>query len=201
MVKMRSGIFWCFAISLLALGASSPLYIEYFLPKVTLPVLGQIPSFTLVSSDDKSFPSSRLRNRPWIAYTFFSSCPEVCPAINAQAKKLLQALPSSSSAQLVAISVDPDTDTPAKLLSYVRQQAAFDQRWHFLTGDIGTINLVLHHGFGIPDLSDARMHSARFFLVDKFGNLRGSYQALSNESLKHMLGDLEILTHENRSPL
>ena len=92
--------------------------------------------------------------------------------------------------RIVSLSVDPKTDTPARLLAYAKKHGADPARWTFLTGPLPDIEAAVREGFKqalerqtVPlkgplgeDLYDIT-HGARFVLVDREGVLRGFYDA------------------------
>jgi protein SCO1/2 len=96
----------------------------------------RIPRVTLTASDGSpvSLPSLLDGDRPVILNFIFTSCTTVCPVMTAAFTSVSRQLGASrSEVELVSISIDPDHDTPARLVEYAHQRGAADLR--LLTGE------------------------------------------------------------------
>ncbi len=89
--------------------------------------------------------SDLLAGRTVVIDVFFSECTGSCPMVGATLAKLQAALGDrlGRDLYLLSISVDPQTDTPARLKEYA---ARFNARpgWYFLTGSKENVDLALH---------------------------------------------------------
>jgi protein SCO1 len=89
--------------------------------------------------------SDLLAGRTVVIDVFFSECTGSCPMVGATLAKLQAALGGrlGRDLYLLSISVDPQTDTPARLKEYA---ARFNARpgWYFLTGSKENVDLALH---------------------------------------------------------
>jgi protein SCO1/2 len=89
--------------------------------------------------------SDLLAGRTVVIDVFFSECTGSCPMVGATLAKLQTALGDrlGRDLYLLSISVDPQTDTPARLKEYA---ARFNARpgWYFLTGSKENVDLALH---------------------------------------------------------
>lgn len=75
--------------------------------------------FTLVGSDGRPFPSSRLAGKPYAIFFGFTHCPDVCPNTLGRLVKLRGDLGNGEDAfNIVFVSVDPDRDTPGQVATY-----------------------------------------------------------------------------------
>jgi protein SCO1/2 len=83
-----------------------------------------------------SFDSALDDGRPVILNFIFTSCTTVCP-VTTQIFAQVQARLSGEldKVHMVSVSIDPEYDTPARLLAYTRQYGAGPQ-WDFYTGSI-----------------------------------------------------------------
>jgi protein SCO1/2 len=79
----------------------------------------------------------------WAFNTIFTTCTTICPLVGAKVAKLEKELgPKPGKFQIVSISVDPVTDTPARLREWAQRfQAGPD--WKLLTGPPRDVDLVL----------------------------------------------------------
>jgi len=170
---------------------------------------GTVPDFALVSQTGDTVRLADLRGQPWIADFIFTHCASSCPMMSARMKALAAALDPAWQVRLVSISVDPDRDTPARLVEYARAYAADPARWLFLTGDKQQIRRLVQESFhlAVEDAApedaargaEAVLHSTRFVLVDGRGVIRGYYSGLEAETLQAIGRDLDKL-RSARSP-
>jgi protein SCO1/2 len=101
----------------------------------------------LINQDGQKmrFYSDVLKDKVVVINTFFTTCTGVCPPINRNLEKVQEALGDrlGKDAFLVSMSVDPETDTPARLKEYSR---TFHARpgWIFLTGKKENVDWALY---------------------------------------------------------
>ena len=101
----------------------------------------------LINQDGQKmrFYSDVLKDKVVVINTFFTTCTGVCPPINRNLEKMQEALGDrlGKDAFLVSMSVDPETDTPARLKEYSRR---FHARpgWIFLTGKKENVDWALY---------------------------------------------------------
>jgi protein SCO1 len=115
-----------------------------------LPMLGELPAFSLVAEDGKPFRKDDLLGRVWIADFVFTSCSDACPRLQAKMKKIqdrLIPLEQGGNIGLLSISVDPERDTPAKLKQYAEIFGARPGLWRSLTGDQQEVERTVVRGF------------------------------------------------------
>lgn len=74
--------------------------------------------FTLVDSDGRPFPSSRLAGRPYAVFFGFTHCPDVCPTTLARLVKLRRTIGDDDSFRIVFVTVDPERDGPTEVGKY-----------------------------------------------------------------------------------
>ena len=95
-----------------------------------------LPNVTLVDMLNKETPLPAIfdTDKPVMVNFIFTTCTTICPVMTAtfaQAQDLLG--PELENVQMVSISIDPEQDTPQKLLEYAyKYQAA--PMWNFYTG-------------------------------------------------------------------
>jgi protein SCO1/2 len=153
-----------------------------------VPVLVQLPGFTLIERNDQPVSLASLRGRVWIADFVFTNCAGPCPVMSRRMAELRSDLDRRGLKDIlcVSISVDPDRDTTAVLREYAKMHGADEKSWLFVTGEKKTIRDLAVKGFKVvvedPGDPDGQIiHSARFVLVDQLGRIRGYYNALTDE--------------------
>jgi protein SCO1/2 len=144
-----------------------------------LPVLTEVPNFTLTRESGAAFSSAEsLRGHVWIANFIFTTCPSICPTLTSQMGNL-ERRTRGSDIRFVSFSVDPETDTPEVLTRYARTYDANLERWTFLTGDASEMRTVIEEGLRMRmgERADGDiLHGGHFVLVDASGHVRGFYR-------------------------
>lgn len=105
-----------------------------------------IPDVPLIDQEgrEKRFYSDVLEDRLVLMNAVFTSCTGTCPmqtSIFASTRDLLRRR-GDLNVQIVSVSLDPITDTPARLREFATQYGA-DSDWLFLTGKKTDVDLAL----------------------------------------------------------
>lgn len=167
--------------------------------KEVLPVLFELPSFTLVERSGRPFTLDDLRGRVWIADFIFTRCAGLCPRMTARMSRLRAELPEGVG--LVSFTVDPAYDTPAVLERYAGSLDAGD-RWLFVTGAQAELYRLSTEGFKLAALElppgaaadeGPFLHSSKFVLVDARGRVRGYYDSEEEAQLEALRNDARAL--------
>ena len=133
----------------------------------------------------------------WIANFFFTTCPGICQKQNEYLSGLQDRL-QEHPATIVSISTDPSTDTPAVLSSYAKKFAADDEKWLFCTGEDRLIRRISSEFSKAHAAADH--HSSKLFVVDRWGNVRGSFDWQQADQEVAMLGLIDQLNAETQPP-
>jgi protein SCO1/2 len=104
----------------------------------------QAPTVTMLDQRGRKvvFSKALEDGRPVILNFIFTSCTTICPVttqIFAQVQSRLAG--ELEKVHMVSVSIDPEYDTPARLLAYTRQYGAGPQ-WDFYTGSIAASTQV-----------------------------------------------------------
>jgi protein SCO1/2 len=148
------------------------------------PVLGQLPSFTLLDTEGRPYGDADLRGQVWVADFIFTRCQTICPILTAAMSRLDERYRRRDAAiRLVSVTVDPDYDTPNVLRAYGRRHGIDPRRWALLTGDREAIRRLVVGSFmldlGEVEQTDTGLieiaHSGKLVLVDGAGRIRGYF--------------------------
>ncbi len=165
--------------------------------KTNLPDLGNVPAFRLTAQNGAVFLSERqLRGRTWVAAFIFTTCNGPCPRMTAQMRKVQEATRDLPDVALVSFSIDPSTDTPARLTEYSARFKADPVRWSFLTGDEAEIRKLGVDVFHLADPHEKLAHSSRFALVDRKGRIRGYYDTALSGAIEEIVEDIRKVRRE-----
>jgi protein SCO1/2 len=170
-----------------------------FFGTTPLPVLTQLPDFSLVECTGQKLGLADLRGKVWIADFIFTRCPGPCPRMSSRMASLQTNLSSDADLRLVSISVDPEFDTQEVLAKYAAQYRAEGGRWFFLTGDKTAIHNLAKSGFLVGGVDDVTLHTTRFILVDRQGRVRGYYASSDEEELRKLQNDARALLRETET--
>lgn len=174
-----------------------------------LPVLVNIPRFTLTDQTGEPLGSDQLDGKVWIVGFVFTRCAGPCPMMTSRMAELHFQLrdagrfaPEGGNVRLVTITVDPDYDTPAVLAEYARLAHADNDHWKFLTGTRRYIWELIKDGFKLPvgdnpdDKAMPILHSQKFVLVDRLGRIRGYYDGLKDDGRAALMRDVDRLANQ-----
>jgi len=166
-----------------------------------LPVLGEIPPFSLTERSGAAVTAQQLAGHVWVADFVFTSCPDICPALSSRMSALQEPLASGDDpVRLVSLSVDPTHDGPAVLSTYASHYRA-GPNWMFLTGSRDAVAALLRDGFKVAFADDGPpsspiTHSDRFVLVDRKLRIRGYYHGSDEEDVRRLVADARALQAE-----
>lgn len=170
-----------------------------------LPVLGQLSNFQLVERNGQTRTLADLKGEIWFAGFFFTECPGPCPALISQMVELSRAVGrTKGKVRVVGISVDPQTDTPARLREYAKRMGVGENFW-LLTGPLPEVFRIAREGFKLPveenppeavPQAGKMLHSTKVALVDGQGRIRGYYDGTGGELLARALPDLGAVMEE-----
>ena len=101
----------------------------------------------LVNQDGKKvrFYSDVLKGKTVVVNAFFTTCTSVCPPMNRNMEKIQEVFGDRVGRDvfLVSITVDPETDTPARMKDYAQKFHA-GPGWIFLTGKKENLDWALY---------------------------------------------------------
>jgi protein SCO1 len=137
------------------------------------------PSFQLVDHRGRVVSLEGLRGRPLVMTFVYANCHSTCPLLIERLKALETRTPSNEIAFL-AVSLDPERDTPEALAATAAHWGLGD-RWHLLTGEPSAVRALLRaHGVQWAPLPNAEIaHSNVVVLIDRAGRVAWSYRGLA----------------------
>jgi protein SCO1/2 len=129
----------------------------------------------------------------------YASCTDTCPLLTAKIVQLQSRFGADFGSRVffVAITVDPERDTPEVLKRYAQAHGANLAGWAFLTGTTAEIRQVTRQ-YGIyikkTPLGDVD-HTFLTSLIDQSGTLRVQYLGVRFDP-EELLRDLQALVQE-----
>jgi protein SCO1/2 len=189
----------CVMATLAMLQAAAPALAHKPGRDARLPTIGTAPPFALTTAEGAPLALADLRGKV-VAVTFiYATCTDTCPLLTTKLVGLSQRLGKDAAAKVVfvAITVDPERDTPEVLRHYAQAHRANVPGWAFLTGTPAEIQDVTRR-FGVFARKTSRGdvdHTFLTSLVDREGALRVQYMGVRFDP-GEMLRDLRALIRE-----
>lgn len=164
-----------------------------------LPTIGAAPAFTLTAQDERRVSLADLRGKVVVLTFIYTTCVDTCPLLTAKLAALQARLGADFVQRVffVAITVDPERDTPAVLKGYGTAHGARFDGWAFMTGSPAEIREVAKR-YGIFYKKTARGdidHTFLTSLIDARGALRVQYLGVRFE-ITELLNDVRSLVAE-----
>ena len=90
------------------------------------------PAFVLVDQNNTAVNLSQFEGKIVVMTFVFTNCPDICPAVTYQMKKLSEELGDAyeESVVFLSVTVDPKRDTPEELAAFA---SSYNANWQFLT--------------------------------------------------------------------
>ena len=137
------------------------------------------PAFSLVDHRGRAVAIESFRGRA-VALTFvYAGCHASCPLL-VERLKALERGAADAPVAFLAVSLDPERDTPAALAGAAARWG-LGARWHLLTGDPAAVRKVIAaYGVQWAPLPDGEIaHENIVFLVDRRGRVAFTYRGLA----------------------
>ncbi len=152
----------------------------------TLDDLGAVPPFAFTDHLGRATGNEVFQGHVSIVSFIFTRCESICPVTAMKMERIQEATKDlGGKLKLLSFSIDPAYDTPARLAEYAQRFKADPERWRYFTGPVEEMRAFVEGPFmtsmmvvgqtpsGAPDVA----HSGHFFLVDKRGHIRGTYDS------------------------
>lgn len=151
---------------------------------------GWLDDFQLTERSGEAWTRSKLAGKPYVASFFFSTCPSICKLQNEKLQQLQTAF-AGQGVRFVAISVDPEVDTPEVLREYAKRYSADPEQWLFFTGEMSHIRRVGAEMFEVA--VNKKFHTEKFILVNPAGDVVGYYTWTDESQFSRLKKDIAQL--------
>ncbi len=174
--------------------------------KKKLPVLNDVKPFAFVSQSGDTVTNRDVEGKVQVVEYFFTTCKGICPKMNNNMKVIAARYADESNFVILSHTVDPDTDSVAKLKTYADSLGAKPSQWIFLTGTKEKLYESARESYLLDDQNNNKgkieeqfIHTQLFALVDKNGRVRGVYDGLQKEELARLNDHIDLLLKESYS--
>jgi protein SCO1/2 len=131
---------------------------------------GKIKDVVVQTQDGRSvhFYSDLVKGRVVAINFVFTSCTTVCPLMGARFARLQRLLGDRRDVSLISVSIDPATDTPARLAEW-RTRMGGKAGWTLVTGAKPDLD-ALTRSLGAP-IADPAAHAPLILIIDDRGGV------------------------------
>ena len=151
--------------------------------------------FALRDQRGRMVQLSALRGRIVVLTFLYTHCVDVCPLIAGNVDRAVRSLaPRSRDVVVLAVSVDPDHDTPGAVRRFVAEHR-LSRSFHYLTGPLDELRPIWQaYNLLIEPGSAGRVaHSAYILVLNRSGRPRIYYPPLATEPV--LAHDLAAMVH------
>jgi protein SCO1/2 len=161
------------------------------------------PDFTLTNQFGEEASLRDFRGKVVVMSFLYTNCPTVCPVITQKFISTAKELGDDAGADVVflAVTVDPERDTPEKIRRYSEEKGMLD-KWQYFTGERRAVEQVWgdYHIYVNKSSVDASGnylvdHTATAIIIDKKGNLRVVFPGITWDP-KDLANDVRLLMKE-----
>jgi protein SCO1/2 len=154
------------------------------------------PPIALTDQFGRRVTLAQLRGRPVILTFMQATCTQLCPVVAETIRRSVQELgPAGKNIAIVAVSADPEHDTPAAIRAFSIKHGLLD-RWSYLTGTRGQLTPIWHayYLYVAPASAPAKIrnaHTSATYLLDAQGRER--VLMAGDPAIADLQHDLQIL--------
>lgn len=174
-----------------------------------------IPDFKLTDQLGRTISPSSADGKILVVNTFFTRCPNICPALTRNVRKLQQSFENpkrkkfgdTSVVYFMSLSVDSERDSVEALKKWANRFFVNSDNWSLLTGDRKKIYDLLLQDFKLSaqngeGIDSNFIHTEKVMLVDRDRVVRGFYNGLDSVEMGRLAEDIGklYLERDRRSP-
>ncbi|HEY4205601.1 MAG TPA: SCO family protein [Puia sp.] len=174
--------------------------------QVQLPVLSYVHPFSFANQEGKLITQKDVDGKVYVAEYFFTTCKGICPKMNKNMKGIATTFAGEPNFRILSYTVDPETDTVARMKKYADSLGANPGEWWFLTGRKDSLYALARGSYLLDDpknnttsIDEQFIHTQFLALVDKGGRVRKIYDSLKKDELADLEKDIKALLKESPS--
>ena len=162
-----------------------------------------VGDFSFTNHKGEEVVRADFNDQVYVANFFFATCPEICPKMQNQMRRVQEAYKTTDKLRLISHTVNPDQDSVPVLAEYAKDLDIYD-RWDLVTGKKKEIYDLARHNYFVTTLDgDAGksdfIHSDKLVLVDSKGRIRGYYLGLDSAEVDQLILDIyKLIQPEKR---
>jgi protein SCO1/2 len=156
------------------------------------------PHFRLADARGGDIDTRELAGHPYLVTFLYTRCRDVCLTIGQEIGQALRRLGRDERAVALAVSVDPEGDTPRRVRRWLREQS-LPPSFHYLVGTRRELQPVwkAFYAAAQPPGSEESRHTTSIWLIDGRGRLRTKFSAGVPVPPADIVHDLRLLMRED----
>jgi protein SCO1/2 len=197
---------WFYSLFFLGLILVFYFMLVKFIPgfgKVGLPQLNTVQAFSFLDQDGERITNRNVEGKVYLAEFFFTTCPGICPKMNTNLLPVYEKYKNEPDFLILSHTVNPSTDSVARLKQYADSLGVDSRHWIFLTGEKDSLYLAARVSYLLDDpknnispIEDQFIHTQFFALVDKNGKVRSIIDGLKKDEIIEMQEEIDKLLKE-----
>lgn len=171
-----------------------------------MPVLSYVHPFSFTNQAGKTITQKDVDGKVYVAEYFFTTCKGICPRMNKNMALVATEFANEPDFRILSHTVDPETDSVARMKHYADSLGADPGKWWFLTGRKDSLYSLARGSYLLDDpknnttnIDEQFIHTQFLALVDKSGRVRKIYDSLKKDELDEMEKDIKALLKESAS--
>lgn len=168
-----------------------------------LPTMNEVKDFAFVNQLGDTITNSNVAGKVQVVEFFFTSCTGICPKMNTNMAVIANDFAAEEDFVMLSHTVDPETDSVARLKHYADSMKIDPTKWMLLTGTKEKLYEAARKSYllddqknGLDPIADQFIHTQLFALVDRAGKLRGIYDGLDKKELVKLNKDIRLVLKE-----
>lgn len=138
--------------------------------------------------------------KPLVVVMYYGNCVQVCPILIRDANRVFEAVDESlrDQVRVLAVTFDPENDTPERLHAYAEEKGLNIPEWHFITGERADIReLAMLLGVEYTKKGDGHFaHSNLVTVLDDAGKIVQRLEGL-NQPVDEAAKTIETILNNN----
>ncbi|WP_422359879.1 SCO family protein [Reichenbachiella sp.] len=162
-----------------------------------------IRGFQFVNQKGDTVTNATFDDKIYITNFFFTICPNVCPRMTKNLKKVQTAFADDESVKILSHTVMPWVDSVGRLAEYAQLNDINADQWHLVTGDKADLYSMAREayfadeGFGKTVTTEEDfLHTENIILIDTKRRIRGVYNGTLPLEMKRLIEDVQTLKKE-----
>ncbi len=161
----------------------------------------KIADFSFIDQDSNIVTNKTFDGKIYIADFFFTTCPTICPKMNAQLVRVYDKFKDDPNVKILSHTIDPAHDTVAVLRHFANRLGVSSKTWHFVTGDQDKIYEIGQNSYMVTAMEDKTapggfLHNGALILVDPERRIRGIYDGTKEDDVNRLMNDIPKLLAE-----
>ena len=161
----------------------------------------KIADFSFVDQDSDIVTNKTFDGKIYIADFFFTTCPTICPKMNAQLVRVYDKFKDNPNIKILSHTIDPVHDTVAVLKHFADRLGVSSNIWHFVTGNQDDIYEIGQNSYMVTAMEDKTapggfLHNGALILVDPERRVRGIYDGTKEDDVNRLMNDIPELMAE-----